>query len=186
MSKETPCDQERLIAQMRAGDVAALDGMMRCYGDRLVAIGRRCCRTEQEAEDAVQDALMQASAHMQDFRGEGSPLAWLSTIVANRCRRFQRGRRNDPALHTPIESAQCVFEGLTPEAEVVRQELSAQLHAALMQLNRTDRLLVLLAAEGWTGPELSAEFGLSPAAIRSRLSRSRKRLSQIKLSHSPP
>ena len=56
---------------------------------------------------------------------------------------------------------------------------------ALMTLQRTDRLMFLLSAEGFDGVELAERFGLSHDAIRSRLKRVRQRL-RILLERSAP
>ncbi|MCK5800634.1 MAG: hypothetical protein KAI47_25775, partial [Deltaproteobacteria bacterium] len=57
------CDTDKLVVLMRANDLEALDRMTRCYGRRLLEVGRRYCRTEAEAEDAMQDALLSAGQH---------------------------------------------------------------------------------------------------------------------------
>src|SRR5690349_17543769 len=80
---DSACDPDRLTALVRNGDPAALDHITRCYGERLLAAGRRHCRTSDEAEDAVQDALVTASTQLDSFRGEGSLEGWLVRIVAS-------------------------------------------------------------------------------------------------------
>lgn len=177
-----PASADALVQQMRAGDLRALDGLARRYGPRLIAIGMRCCRSREEAEDAVQDALLQAGQDLGAWRGDGDPVAWLGTIVANRCRRLRRARRDDHALHEPLDETRCCLAAPSPEARAQTRELASAVAHALEDLERTDQLLVILAAEGWTGPELAAEFDLSAAAIRQRLRRARRRLAG-RLSH---
>jgi RNA polymerase sigma-70 factor (ECF subfamily) len=161
-----------LIALMQAGDTAALDRLARDSGPRLLAVARRCCRSPHDAEDAVQQALEQARTSMRGYRAEGSPVAWLSTLVARSCFGFNRLVHNDPrrTTHDDVEPCSCD----TPEAQAARAELGAQLSAALMMLSRTDRLAFLLAAEGATSDEIAARFALTSDAVRSRLKRARK------------
>lgn len=161
---------------MQAGDLQALDAMVRCYSGRLVAVGRRCCRRPEDAEDAVQQALLEASESLEDFRGEGSPLAWLSTMVARRCRKQRRGRRNDLDRHDSIEDAGCRCAAPSPEELAARAELTGHLESALSEIRRADRLLLILSVEGWSSIELAEHFDLTPEAIRARLSRLRRRL----------
>src|ERR1041385_8400218 len=89
-------DVVELKRLMQAGDVSALDTLARAYGPRLLAVARRHCRLAADAEDAVQLALVNAARSMTSFRGEGSPLSWLSTLVARGCARIDRDRSNDP------------------------------------------------------------------------------------------
>src|SRR5262245_6895640 len=93
------CNPDRLTTLARSGDPRALDDITRCYGERLLAAGRRHCRTVSEAEDAVQDALVTAATKLDSFRGDGSLEGWLVRIVASACRRMSRGRKNATELH---------------------------------------------------------------------------------------
>jgi RNA polymerase sigma factor (sigma-70 family) len=161
---------------VRAGDASALDQLTRCYGERLLAAGRRHCRTEEEAEDAVQDALLIAGAHLDDFRAEGSLQGWLVRIVASACRRLGRGQKNDAARHdADLDSV--ADPDASPEADSARRELAAHIDQALLALDPEDRWLVLLAeVEDFTAPEIAERTGLSAGAVRTRLTRLRRRL----------
>ena len=165
------CDPSDLVALMRSGDLEALDRFSRCYGPRLVSVARKSCRLEIDAEDAVQDAMVEAARTMESYRGEGSPLAWLSTLVVRRCNRLGRGQKNDPTLHTVDAELSCSCHG--PEGLAEHAELAQRLSSALLALSETDRLAVMLANEGFTGPEIADELGLSANAVRGRLKRSR-------------
>lgn len=172
------CDSDKLVAMMREGDMEALDRMTRCYSQRLLSVGRRYCRSEAEAEDAMQDALLSAGQHLQDFRGEGSVEGWLVRMVANACHHLRRGRKNDPHLHDV--SAVLQADNATPEDSAQAGELALALGAALLELAPHDRTIVLLAeAEGWTGPEIAERVALSPGAVRVRLSRARAKLREF-------
>lgn len=167
-------DAHALARLARAGDLAALDALTRAAGDRLLAAGRRYCASQADAEDAVQDALVAAGTHLADWRGEGPLEGWVVRMVARACARMRRGRKNDPRWNLRDVD---VAGGTDPESEARRAELAGRLGAALATLAPEDRAILLLAeAEGWTGPEIAAETGLSPEAVRARLSRARRRL----------
>ena len=134
------CDPARLAALARAGDLAALDGLVRCQEARLLAVGHRHCRTACEAEDAVQDALEAAGNHLGDYRGDAPLEAWVGRMVARACGRIRRGRKNDPALHVHEETP----SDLDPE----RRTLAVELAEALARLPAADRVLLQLDAEG--------------------------------------
>jgi RNA polymerase sigma-70 factor (ECF subfamily) len=155
------CDSGKLVALMRSGDMEALDRITRCFGERLLGVGRRYCRSEEEAQDAVQDAMVSAGEHLRDFRGEGTVEGWLVRMVANACHRMRRGRKNDPTLHDALEFGQM--------SEILGQVLD--------ELPALDRVIVMLAeAEDWTGPEIADKLGMTPGAVRTRLSRARTRV----------
>jgi len=79
---------------VREGRGEALDQITRCYSQWLLEAGRRHWRTSNEAEDAVQDALVSAAQHLDELRHDSSLEGWLVRVVASACRRIGRGRKN--------------------------------------------------------------------------------------------
>lgn len=170
------CDADQIRALLRAGDMAGLDRASRCYAERLLAIGRRACSSEDAAQDAVQDAFVAASANLDSFRGDGPAIGWLSRMVVNACHRMRRGRKNDPALHISFEDDAESAAG-DPEQAAAQTLLGRSLEAALLELKPRDRTMVMLSeGAGWTAPELAKELGMTPGAVRTRLSRLRSSL----------
>lgn len=177
VSTKTPlrCDPHKIALLVRSGDIEAVDRLTRCFGDRLIAVGQSRCKTSADAEDAVQDALLAASEHLGDFRGEGSVEGWLVRMVVNACHRMRRGRKNDPSLHE-VE-ATLVGDGAGPDELAGRGEMAIALGRALEGLAPKDRAILLMAEiEDWRGPEIAKELGMTPGAVRSRLSRARGRI----------
>lgn len=169
------CSPPDLVTLLRSGDVAAIDRLARCYGERLRAAARKHCRTPEEAEDAFQDALLNAWHARDSFRGDGRLEGWMIRLVASACNRLRRGRKNAPELH--VVGREVTTREPTPEQSAFRHELANRLSEALLELKPQDRVLLLLSdAHGWKGPELAEELGLSPGAVRTRLSRARAKL----------
>ena len=169
------CDPERLVELVRSGDPSALEAITRCYGERLLAAGRRHCRTATEAEDAVQDALLVAASDLEAFRGDGSLEGYLTKVVARACRRISRGTKNDPKAHD--SEHELASAGAAPDALAEQRELGGALDELLLSLDPEDRAVLLLAeVEGYTGPEIAAKLGLSQGAVRTRLTRLRRRM----------
>lgn len=177
-SKPVMCDPREIVRLVRAGDMRALERVTRCYGERLLAVGRRYCGDNERARDAVQDALVSAGEHLTDFRGDGSVEGWLIRMVANACGRMRRGRKNNPALHKVHEDdTSAPSGGASPEQAAMQAQLSASLGQAMLALQPRDRALLLLSdAEGWKAPEIAEQLHMTPAAVRTRLSRTRRRL----------
>lgn len=172
---EDRCDPTRLVELVKAGDGSALDDITRCYRARLLAAGKRHCRTSSEAEDAVQDALLFAATEPGAFRGDGSLEGYLTRVVARACRRLSRGLKNDVGSHD--SDVELPTAERSPESRAAEQQLGAALDELLLALSATDRAVLLLAElEDYTANEIGAELGLSPGAVRTRLTRLRQRL----------
>jgi RNA polymerase sigma factor (sigma-70 family) len=169
------CDPRRLVELVRSGQPSALTDITRCYGERLLAVGQRHCRTHAEARDAVQDTLLFAVTGLESFRGEGSLEGFLVRVVARACRRLSRGQKNAAAAHdVDVELA---GTDASPETRAAEAELGAALTQMLLELEPVDRAVLLLAeVEDYSAPEIAAELALSAGAVRTRLARLRKRL----------
>jgi RNA polymerase sigma-70 factor, ECF subfamily len=162
---------------VRAGDRSALDRITRCYSRHLLAVGRRVCGDADSARDAVQDALLAAGQHMDDFRGAGSVEGWLVRMVANACRTRRRGRKNQPEWNGELDEEHAASAARGPADRAAQAQLADALIAALLELPPADRAVVLLTQlDGWSGPEVAEALELSPEAVRARLTRARRRL----------
>ena len=180
------CSPQELAKLMRDGDMEALDRMSRCFGDRLLAVGRRYCGDQDRALDAVQDTMVAAGASMEKFRGDGSVEGWLVRMVVNFCHRQRRGRKNDPSWHVEAVDDALAAKSDSPEDQAARGELMMLIGDALQQLEPRDRTLLLLSdAQGWKSPEIAEALEMTPAAVRTRLSRARRRLREHLEPHAP-
>ena len=159
---------------VREGRGDALDQITRCYSERLLEAGRRHCRTAEEAEDAVQDALMVAGEKLGALREDERLEGWLVKVVASACRRSSRGRKNDSKLH---EVEPELLGDEDPERDAARRELGWLLETVLLELSPRDRSILLLAElEDFSAAEIGAELGMTAGAVRTRLSRLRDSL----------
>lgn len=171
----------RLFGDAARGDDEALISLVRQHHDRVYRYGLRVCRDGFDAEDAVQEAFIKLSRRRDVVADQGA-LSWLMTVVRNACRRlwrpFQRQRR---ALGAPLSGAEidevAAAAELSPEAALQRWELVRTVHAAISELERPYReVLVLRDLEGRSGAEVCAALGLPLAAMKSRLLRARQML----------
>ena len=184
------CSPERLMRLVREGRANALDQITRCYSDRLLQAGRRHCRTTEEAEDAVQDALISARESLSTLREDERLEGWLIRVVASACRRLSRGQKNDTRLHEPAHDAASDLLGdEDPERDAARHELGRVLERTLLALSPTDRSILLLAElEDFSAAEIGAELDMTAGAVRTRLSRLRAALTatlENELGHVP-
>ncbi len=159
------------------GDDDALASLVRLHHDRIYRFGLRVCRDGFDADDAVQEAFAKL-AMRRDVIADQSALSWLMTVVRNTCLRllrpFQRQRR---ALGERVEEGDLPATDLSPEAALERWELVRSVHAAIAELGRPYReVLVLRDLEGLSGEETCAALGLETAAMKTRLHRARSML----------
>jgi RNA polymerase sigma-70 factor (ECF subfamily) len=139
-------------------------------------LARYLLREAADAEDAVQDAYLQALRHFRGFRGDNAR-AWLLTIVRRVCYAWaDRGRRHgwatDPELLDDVPAG-----GDDPEAQLIRGELQEQLAAAVEALPYPFReVIVLREIQELSYQEIAVITGVPIGTVMSRLSRARRRL----------
>jgi RNA polymerase sigma-70 factor (ECF subfamily) len=166
--------------QQVAGREAAFEAVMRKHNGRLFRVARAILKDDAEAEDALQDAYLDAYKHMGDFRGDAQLSTWLTRIVVNQSlMRLRRQRRQRVVV--PFEQ-QGDYEEVQVPDEKAELPSSAALRAEVRQLleQRIDQLpvafrtvFVMREVEDMTVEETAECLGIPPATVRTRLFRAR-------------
>jgi RNA polymerase sigma-70 factor (ECF subfamily) len=160
------------------GDDEALAVLVRAYQQRVYQFGRRVCRDDLDAEDAVQEAFVKLLRRPDVVKDAGA-LSWLMSVVRNACLRMLRPfRRERRALGERVrEPEEIASDAVDPQAALERWELVQRVHAAVAELERPYReVLVLRDLEGLTGDEACTALGLESATMKTRLHRARGQL----------
>src|SRR4051794_14745926 len=85
---------ESVVARVVAGDTAAFEVLMRRHNRRVFRAVRSILKSDDEAEDAMQEAYVSAFAHLRDFGGRARFSTWLVRIaVYEALARLRRGKR---------------------------------------------------------------------------------------------
>jgi RNA polymerase sigma-70 factor (ECF subfamily) len=142
-----------------------------------------------DAEDAVQDALLSAYKHIDQFRGEAQISTWLTAIVSN-CARMQLRKRSHQihsSLDEPIgeEQDRTMSELLadcraSPEDECRNSELRARLKELASQLSPSLRKAFQLRdLDGLTTSEAAHVLGVADGTVKAQLARARVKLRRL-------
>jgi RNA polymerase sigma-70 factor (ECF subfamily) len=142
-----------------------------------------------DAEDAVQDALLAAYTHLDQFKGQSQISTWLMSILIN-CARLQLRRRPryaHVALDEPIGDSQTLSlsdqlpdQRPNPEAECRTSELSTRLTHFHRQLSPTlRRTLQLRDVDGLSIRETARILGVPIGTVKAQSARGRKRLKEL-------
>lgn len=159
---------EALVGRVLAGDLRALEALMRRYNRTLYRTARAILRDDAEAEDAVQEAYLRAYRALAGFRGESKFSTWLIRIAANEA--LMRRRRSAAANVVPLEAAADVQ---------AREERGDHMLKRLLE-RRIDALpddyravFMLRALEELSVEETAAALGIPEATVRTRFFRAR-------------
>jgi RNA polymerase sigma-70 factor (ECF subfamily) len=173
-----PNDAE-LCERIRGGDRSAFEQLMRDHNRTLFRTARAILRNDAEAEEAVQDAYLQAYRALADFRGEAKLSSWLVRIAANEAlaRRRKHVRRHELAPMVGLDGAAQARTLDGPRAQAERGELRRLIEAKIDSLPDALRsVFVLRAVEELSVEETAAALGIPPPTVKSRFFRARSRL----------
>jgi RNA polymerase sigma-70 factor (ECF subfamily) len=171
-----------LARRVAGGDTAAFEALMRRHNRKLFRTARAILRDDGEAEDALQEAYLQAYQAIGTFRGEAKLTTWFARIVANESlmRLRKHARRADivplqpAAVLDGIDQIADTDMGKSPERAAERLQMRRLLEANIDALPDDYRtVFVLRAVEEMSVEETAAVLGIPPATVRSRLFRAR-------------
>jgi len=199
-----PPSERELLEAARRGDAVAFDRLVAPYRGELHAHCYRMLGSVQDAEDALQDALLGAWRGLPEFEGRSSLRSWLYRITTNACLKLagRRPKRLLPIDHRP--ASRTVHDLGAPVTEAVwvepypermlgwaagtadpaaryemRESVELAFVAALQHLPATQRaVLILREVLAFSAAEVATLLDTTVAAVNSALQRARRVLDQ--------
>ena len=179
------------LTQMPGTDRSAFDELVRASSARMFAVAHRFLRCEEDAADAVQDALISAFQSLDSFKGNSQASTWLHRILVNACQMKLRSRARKRELRyedsNMPEGASSIATATNPEAHdgyahAVLSELKQHIRECIDQLPDSYKIVVLLRdIEGYDTLETARMLNESCPNVKTRLHRARRALkAQIK------
>lgn len=136
-----------LVDAAKAGDTASFGEIVRRHGPRLLGLARQMVGPE-DAEDTVQDAMIDAYRGLGGFIGSAAVGTWLYRIVVSRCLAERRRRRPQVTDGEPLELLLERWKdprySVDPELVAIRRSQAETLHAVLDLLPERYRVALIL------------------------------------------
>jgi RNA polymerase sigma-70 factor (ECF subfamily) len=165
-----------LVRRIRAGDGSAFEALYRQHATRLYNLASRMMGPRGEADDLLQDILLQAYRKLSSFRGESSLGTWLYRLAMNHCLDVLRNRQTrmgqvtdslDEPDAAPLASAVPVVGAISRiDLERAIEELPPACRAAFL----------LHDVEGFGHHEVGAMLGISEGTSKSQVHKARMRI----------
>lgn len=153
------------------------------YASRVYQRCRYLLRNDEDARDAMHDVFIKVLGNLEGFRGQASPLTWVTRIATNHCLNVLRGRR--ARWHDELRDLARVAEQARESDHAAIERLDL-LHAILARCNASmQELAVYYFVDEMTQDEIAALVGLSVPTLRKRL-RQFMRLARRELSKALP
>jgi RNA polymerase sigma-70 factor (ECF subfamily) len=180
--------EEDLIRRIQSGERDLFYELVRPYERRVYAAAFAILHNPADAEDASQEAILKAFAHLHQFRSESRFSTWLIQIAINEAR--MRLRREHHEIMRPLEEQQDEEGTYTPREFSDWRELPSE---ALERVEVRDLLLEALASLGekyrkifvlrdvnhLSIEEVAETLGISRGSVKTRLLRARLMLRDL-------
>jgi RNA polymerase sigma-70 factor, ECF subfamily len=172
-----PLTDEEVAARVVAGDAGLFEILLRRHNQRIYRTVLAVLGGDQEAEDVMQEAYLNAFQHLHQFAGRARFSTWLTRIAVNAAiaRREKASRYfgwDDDTMTTTIED-----KSPDPEARTMTSELREVLESELTRIQPGYRTVLMLRdVEGLSTAEAASCLGISEDLVKTRLHRGRAML----------
>jgi RNA polymerase sigma-70 factor (ECF subfamily) len=161
-----------LVSRAQSGRLDAFEELVRRHRLATYRVALRMLGDESDAEDATQDAFVQAWRNLGGFRADAAFSTWMYRIVTNRCLNMLRARRRTEPLPDDREAP-----ASRPDRIAEARWQVEDLKLAILRLTPEQRApLVLRELQGCTYEEIAEALEISIPAVKSRLHRARLEL----------
>jgi len=176
------------MLRIKDGDDGAFEQLVEKFQGRLLAIFYQMVHDQEAAEDLTQEAFLRIYRARHRYKPTAKFSTWLFRIVGNLASNSRRnkGRKKEVPLSIrdsgplgprPHEKLFKDKSGLMPNRQVAREEVQQVVQEALQHLNERQRMALLLHKfEGMSYADIGETMEMSPAAVKSLLSRARENL----------
>jgi RNA polymerase sigma-70 factor (ECF subfamily) len=173
-----PLDDVALVERARHGDVNAYEALVQQYQQLAFRVAYQVTGDAAEAEDAAQEAFVNAYYAFGRFRAGAPFKPWLCRIVANEARNRRTSARRRTVLAERALVAQSSGDSAqSPEAAAEADEFRSTLVAALKTLREDDRLILAYRLFfDLSEAEMAGALDCPRGTVKSRLSRALARL----------
>ena len=173
-----PLDDVALVERARQGDVNAYEALVQQYQQLAFRVAYQVTGDAAEAEDAAQEAFVNAYYALGRFRAGAPFKPWLCRIVANEARnRRTSARRRTVLAERALVAQSSGGSAQSPEAAAEADEFRSTLVAALKTLREDDRLILAYRLFfDLSEAEMAEALDCPRGTVKSRLSRALARL----------
>jgi RNA polymerase sigma-70 factor (ECF subfamily) len=177
-------DDAALVAAVKKGDEAALEALLVRAQEIAYRFSRLICGAgAADAEDAMQDALVNVYRRAGEIREPKAFRAWLYRTVKNACLIGRRKKVHEPGRLLSLDELMPGGEFPVPSGDRSPEQLAvdgrtrARLRRALASLPPAFRMVVFLRdIEGLSTREVSQVMDISEDNVKTRLHRARLQL----------
>jgi RNA polymerase sigma-70 factor (ECF subfamily) len=169
---------ERLAAQAAAGDKSVLPQLLQAIRPQVQRRVAKFLPYKEDAEEAVQDTLLQVANKVHTFKGTGSFSGWVTIVATNQARQTYRSLKR----RSVEQSAEVLPESVDPRTTSViagsRLDLLEALEALESSHPQLVQPLVLRDLGALSYAEIADELDVPLGTVKARIHQARKAVAE--------
>jgi RNA polymerase sigma-70 factor (ECF subfamily) len=180
LARSAAMTDEEVVSRVLAGDTQLFEVLMRRHNERVYRAARAILRDDKEAEDVMQEAYVNAYAHLAQFNGRAKFSTWLTKIaVYEALLRAKRRGRFEPLDDRAEDTLMPTTPSPDPEHQAFGGELRGLIEGAIDSLGDGYReVFMLRQVQGLSTAETAEILGVSEDVVKTRLTRARHAIQQ--------
>ena len=171
---ENPSTDAQLVAATLSGSLSAFEALVVRHQDRLYLQAVSYVRVKEEAQDAVQDAFLQAFGQLEVLKEYSRFSAWMGQILRNICFNRLRANRRRQTLAKSVGEIRDPRD--PPEQPVIQNAAVKELLSRLP--TKSAQAFALHYLEGYSIQDVALEMRTTPSGVKQRLYRARRQLQE--------
>ncbi len=166
---------EEIVERILKGEKHLFENLMRKFNPRLYRIGMSIINVDEEVEDVMQTAYLNAYLHLGDFLRKSSFSTWLTRIFINESLLNVRKKQKHKVVQ--LEKQENFSHDDTPLNSLMNNELKTILEKSIGELPEKYRMIfVMREIEDMSINETMELLSLSESNVKVRLNRAKEML----------
>lgn len=168
-----------LINECRQGNRKAQFEIYKLYAKAMYNVALRILNFEEEAEDVLQDAFLDAFTRIDGFKGDATFGLWLKQIVINKSINQLRKRKVEFVNIEDVDVAEESVEEESVAGEDLQWKVEEIREAVALLPDRYRVVLTLYLFEGYDHEEISYILKISEGTSRTQYMRAKIKLNNL-------
>lgn len=164
-----------VIREIKNGDTAAYEQIMRRYNKQLYRIGIAWLGSDDQlVEDAMQNTYLKAWYHLPQFKADAAFSTWLIRIMINECKQIIRRKEKERTAYRQwLQHNNLVYDQYTQKS-LMQKEIKALMQQAILQLPLKYRtVFICREVEQLSTDETASLLEITPQNVKVRLLRAK-------------
>jgi RNA polymerase sigma-70 factor (family 1) len=178
MKENKSYDDERILAEMKAGNSLAFDAIYRKYAKSIYGFAYGMLKSYEDAENLVQEVFICLWINRQKIKKGSSLKYYLFTVAYHTSISFLRNKAKDNQFKRRLKVLQDKFQE-PADSEIEYKELNTRLTLIINKLPEKQKKVFLLhRREGLTYLEISEKLNISINTVETHMARALKSIKQ--------